>query len=967
MYFYSIKNSKKIHCINIEPPSNSTMNQHSNGEHNENGSQQTSPSPNHQPPARRASIDGHSPDEVTKIRYTTFVVRHPIVVQLISLIVIVVCATVIGTTGIFEIAEQSNNDYLIRSDIRTLRKLTVDAAYEAIGTDENSEDANPRTITDDNLNLFVMYTDNSGGEDMLGSAAKIELMNVTERILLNDPDYKEFCLSDFSGACTYSSYLSALTSNIKDPDVVQDLASPENLAAYSSLYFSPEFSQENPQSQNMRALFQFGFPLEDVDGEDETVFKTWIWDMHKKLEANKKAYREEEVGIYWFNGYLIDMLFEELIMSDFSFAIGSMIFVFLYMGWHTRSLYLSSLGIFQVVGSFVPGFFIYRLVFQVSYFQSLHLLAIFVILGIGADNVFVFTDAWNQMEVYPQLASDDELRLAMAFRRAAKMTLATSFTTFSAFMATGISKIMPIATFAYFASCVIICDYVLVLTFYTPGLIIKKRYIDQMCSCLRRTQLPDEESRTDNNVVDERATTPKSIRVVSILTNGNEAAETDSNGNPVPISFSDEGEQSSTSGSKGLCKGDLEKFFELKYAPFIRRYRFAALAVFFVGYAVMLSFAAQLQPQSEDVEWLPDDHVISKTIDLLTNGYQVSEYSDQVTVDVVWGLAGLNRKGTNPYKPSELGTVIWDDTFTLLPDENQEYLIDVCLEAELQGLLANIDQNRNCFIEDYRDYRLAMNQSFPATFDTQAELAADLQAFAYETENTEYLQFDGDGSLKFVKITFTIPLAWGQPYTITYPWYEKWEAFVNEMNSQAPSGVDGAIQTASGGGWCWMITERSFVTNLVQGMALAMAMAFLTLVLATQNVVLAFMAAFSISGIVACVLGSAKLLGWQLGIAESISGVILIGFSVDYVVHISELYSKYGKHGDRVYKTTQALKAMGITIVAGAITTFGSGVFLFCCQITFFLQVCSSHLPDDLFKFCMVSWLFVDNINYCWP
>ena len=36
------------------------------------------------------------------------------------------------------------------------------------------------------------------------------------------------------------------------------------------------------------------------------------------------------------------------------------------------------------------------MVFQISYFQFINFLIIFVVLGIGADNVFVFMDAYHQ-------------------------------------------------------------------------------------------------------------------------------------------------------------------------------------------------------------------------------------------------------------------------------------------------------------------------------------------------------------------------------------------------------------------------------------------------------------------------------------------------------------------------------------------------------------------------------------------
>ena len=44
-------------------------------------------------------------------------------------------------------------------------------------------------------------------------------------------------------------------------------------------------------------------------------------------------------------------------------------------------------------------------------------------------------------------------------------------------------------------------------------------------------------------------------------------------------------------------------------------------------------------------------------------------------------------------------------------------------------------------------------------------------------------------------------------------------------------------------------------------------------------------------GIVASVMGFCKwAMGWGLGIAESIAAVIVIGFSVDYVVHLGHMY-----------------------------------------------------------------------------
>ena len=63
--------------------------------------------------------------------------------------------------------------------------------------------------------------------------------------------------------------------------------------------------------------------------------------------------------------------------------------------------------------------------------------------------------------------------------------------------------------------------------------------------------------------------------------------------------------------------------------------------------------------------------------------------------------------------------------------------------------------------------------------------------------------------------------------------------------------------------------------------------------------------------------------------------VILIGFSVDYCVHLSADYM-HSAHPKRSDKMKQAFTEMGVSILSGAITTCGSGVFLFGGEIIMF-------------------------------
>lgn len=75
--------------------------------------------------------------------------------------------------------------------------------------------------------------------------------------------------------------------------------------------------------------------------------------------------------------------------------------------------------------------------------------------------------------------------------------------------------------------------------------------------------------------------------------------------------------------------------------------------------------------------------------------------------------------------------------------------------------------------------------------------------------------------------------------------------------------------------------------------------------------------------------------GWQLGIAESVGVVILIGFSVDYVVHLSSHYI-HAAQESRENRMQKSYFEMGATIVGGSLTTVVAGLFLFPATIVMF-------------------------------
>jgi protein dispatched 1 len=125
----------------------------------------------------------------------------------------------------------------------------------------------------------------------------------------------------------------------------------------------------------------------------------------------------------------------QYLLHDMTLAIGSLSFVVVCMLAQTKSGWLTFCAISQILASFPMAMLIYGPIIGIPYFGIFNVLAIFIILAIGCDNVFVFTDAFKQsMQAGPEVTKTIVSRLSWAYRRAVSAMFVTSFTTFTAFV-----------------------------------------------------------------------------------------------------------------------------------------------------------------------------------------------------------------------------------------------------------------------------------------------------------------------------------------------------------------------------------------------------------------------------------------------------------------------------------------------------------------------------------------------------
>eukprot|EP01062_Namystynia_karyoxenos_P079059 TRINITY_DN8268_c0_g1_i1.p1 TRINITY_DN8268_c0_g1~~TRINITY_DN8268_c0_g1_i1.p1 ORF type:complete len:1375 (+),score=357.87 TRINITY_DN8268_c0_g1_i1:276-4127(+) len=189
-------------------------------------------------------------------------------------------------------------------------------------------------------------------------------------------------------------------------------------------------------------------------------------------------------SVYYFEMGLLWEQFVAILIRDALLSLGSVFFVFLYIQVHTGSFFLATTGFIQILMPFPNAWFTYRIIFQVKGFWYLSTLALYIVLSIGADDLFVFLDHWREALE----SNDDEVkymrgRMGWTWRRAGRAMGVTSVTTMMAFISTMMSEFLAISTFGLFAATLVFWDYTLVMTFFASAVAIHSRRTERTVGC----------------------------------------------------------------------------------------------------------------------------------------------------------------------------------------------------------------------------------------------------------------------------------------------------------------------------------------------------------------------------------------------------------------------------------------------------------------------------------------------------
>eukprot|EP00951_Prasinocladus_malaysianus_P047881 scaffold652331_cov30-Prasinocladus_malaysianus.AAC.1 len=413
----------------------------------------------------------------------------------------------------------------------------------------------------------------------------------------------------------------------------------------------------------------------------------------------------------------------------------------------------------------------------------------------------------------------------------------------------------------------------------------------------------------------------------------------------------------------------VEKFFNGQYMHFLTKAKFLVVLAFLALAAVGAYYATLLAPPTDSEGFLPDRHMIARFTSLLSSSNNYWAASDQDTTEevmLVWGISGMDVSDKDKWDPDDFGSIVWDADWQPFAKSAQLQLLSACEKARSHTCAPDAigcepspipgDGNRwlvrrtpespdgegDCWPIDMHEWLMndkGISEGLPLEPD---EFEAKLKEF-YDatspkyTSQIGYVENDEDGGLELRYLAIRFPSTFSAPQSdaITKAVMAEWKELEDDVNADASDGFE-CFYTGSFA-FVWVFTQESLVSNAVMGLAFVFAIAFVVINLATLNFVISVLCTGTIAGIVVTVLGvgAEGISGWDFGMAESIATVILIGFSMDYCLHIAGAYIE-SEESCRVERTRDALTHLGVSVVAGAVTTILSGLFLWGTVMLFF-------------------------------
>jgi len=693
------------------------------------------------------------------------------------------------------------------------------------------------------------------------------------------------------------------------------------------------FSAANPVSQFSRGILYWGGPLANYKSETEAKDNrnAFIIDNYlSRMDIEANLDKHPSINTYYLMRSITGEVILDTVITDALLALFSFLFIFFWLRVNTGSWFLAAIGFFEIFFSIPISWFLFSVVFRIDYFGTLNSLAIFIVAAIGADDIFIFMDAYKLSKLRdPENLVDMETRMSWVYRRTGTAMAITSATTCSAFLCTLITPLTSIQSFGIFAAIVIFIDYALVMSLFCTAVVIyHDRYEERApfgCCC------PCDEMSPSNTEIARKEL---------------EEYEIDDDD---PVS----------------------RFFRNKVSGFVKKRlnRIVLGFLFAIWVSITIWQATVLEPTEEAEQFLSEDNPLQKSITILNSEFPTADDDKGLRVYYAWGLGEVSRDGVNLLlDPEFFGEPTFESTFDFNA-QCQTELLTFCEKLKTDSTYKDLIKQTNglgvvyCFIEELAAYNVKGNlddcdyvrrggwkqaqwqvdpANLPNILDGFLRSKSCFDPNGRETVSRRYqneIGWDGT-SLKYAAVSAesnVLTALSTQSEPVTRREYDQFVELGDTANAIVSKYCTGnVVVTDLDNKFVFMNNQVIYMKSALQSSILGIAIAFVVLLISTRVFHIAFFASLSITAVLVSVVGTMVMLGWKLGSIESILIGITAGFSVDYVVHLAHAYEI--AEGDTYERVEEAFGDLGISVFNGMVTSVAASIPLFFCQLQFFAK-----------------------------
>ena len=743
--------------------------------------------------------------------------------------------------------------------------------------------------------------------------------------------------------------------------------SSDEKSCYDSTSPNAACFRENIMFDTLNAIVDRDFSNSHKAARSKVIIAYDEWDadflkdVHKNLSgmmSSKKSFGDAVIAGYK-SGDKME-IFNSQLFVDNLLAIGAFLSVLGILWFHSGSAFIASFGLLQIFLNLGVAYGIYMGVLFLPFFPFLNLVSIFVVVGIGADDIFVFMDAWKQSaQVMGDNAPLDE-RMSAVIHKACGSIFITSLTTASAFAANAFSIITCLKCFGTYCAIVIVVDFVLMLTYVPALVIIYETSVKERCC----------KSSSSGGC----CSSPP-VRV------GHEVAGVTERLRPV------------------------EKFFKDRVAPFVIRGKWLLLVIF-GSFAVFMGYkSSQIsRPTTTVFQLFKSTHPMEKyDLELQDRFYLGSSDSSSsgMSIKFIFGVKG--KDNGNHWDPDDFGELAYVPIDMSRPTaqlgliglcegfRNASFYADPCVKypgwknCRIEGeycpmelLKAWVTTPCDATTDDHSEFSNCQGDSCVAAFAMFPQRAtccgmafplSDSAAFSSCSKSLTALiddyfssgrddrggsLYDSEGSLKAVIYSLPTNKKYNDVFDVLSEFYDELTSITSDFKKSA-SDVKWVQEVFLDASLEFFDLQRSLSSGAYQSAGLSFAFAFAVLICTTRSPILTTLSILSISAIVCCIVGTLVIDGWQLNILESVIISVAVGLAVDFVAHYCHSYLLSPNKICREIAVTHMFKTMGVSVLTGAITTFIAGFFMVFGKLLFFYQ----------FGFFMMitvgfSWLFTN-------